>query len=58
MTESVPIRVTVEDTATGETESTEIVNDYVITTAGTCYVSHISRFASGTHILTVKGRTA
>lgn len=50
------IRVTVEDLATGDTETVEIKDDYVILAAGSCHVAHIQTFGSGTHILTVKGR--
>lgn len=50
------IRVTVEDLETGESESKVIVNDYIIVTAGTCYVDYQQAFANGTHQLTVKGR--
>lgn len=50
------IRVTVEDLATGETETVEVKDDYVILAAGSCDVAHVQAFANGTHILTVKGR--
>jgi hypothetical protein len=53
---SPPIRVTVEDLATGETETVEIMDDYVILAAGSCHVDHVQAYANGTHILTVKGR--
>jgi glycerol-3-phosphate dehydrogenase len=50
------IRVTVEDLATGETQTVEIKDDYVILAAGSCYVDHVQAYGTGTHILTVKGR--
>lgn len=57
MTEDFGIRVTVEDLATGESESVVIRDDYVCIAAGSCYVSHTQVFPrSGTHQLTIKGR--
>jgi hypothetical protein len=50
------IRVTVEDLETGDGESVVIADDYVVTTAGSCYVAHTQAYANGTHILTIKGR--
>lgn len=51
------IRVTVEDLATGESESQEIHDDYVIVCAGTCHVAHVSDYPmKGTQVLTIKGR--
>ena len=51
------IEVTVRDTATDESETATIVNDYIIITAGTCHVANIQDYPSkGTHVLTVKGR--
>ena len=50
------IRVTVEDLATGDTETIEVMDDYVILAAGSCWVDHVQTYANGTHILTVKGR--
>ncbi len=50
------IRVTVEDLETGETESREIMNDYIIVTAGECYVSSTQSWKNGTHQLIIKGR--
>lgn len=50
------IRVEVTDLKTGEKESSEISDDYVIITAGTCEVSNFQVYANGTHVLTVKGR--
>jgi len=49
------IRVTVEDLATGESESAVILNDYVLITAGTCHLSSYQMHKSGTHTLYVKG---
>lgn len=51
------IRVTVEDLATGETETEELRDDYIIVCAGSCHVAHINSYPQkGTHVLTVKGR--
>lgn len=51
------IRVTATDLETGETSTAEIMDDYVIITAGTCHVAHVQEYPkSGTSILTVKGR--
>ncbi len=51
------IRVTVEDLLTGDTESQEISDDYVIVAAGTCRVAGVQAYPkSGTHVITVKGR--
>lgn len=48
------IRVTVKDLATGEEESKEIVDDYILITAGNRYLAHTNAFGNGTHVLTVK----
>lgn len=51
------IRVTVEDLETGEAQSQEIDDDYVLVTAGSCYVAYTNTFpARGTYIITIKGR--
>lgn len=51
------IRVTVEDLATGETESQQVQNDYIIVCAGSCHVAHTQVYPKkGTHVLTIKGR--
>jgi hypothetical protein len=49
------IRVTVTDLGTGDSESAVITDDYVLTCAGSCYVHHVQAYASGTHVITVKG---
>lgn len=49
------IRVTVEDPDTGESETQEVEDDYILVTAGKCYVSYTQVFPkSGTHQLTIK----
>lgn len=49
------IRVTVEDLETGETESAEIMDDYVIVTHGNRYVSGTVEYpAAGTSVVTIK----
>jgi hypothetical protein len=52
------IRVTVEDTETGKTETQEVeANDYFILTTGACHVEHTQVYPTkGTHVLTIKGR--
>jgi hypothetical protein len=52
------IRVTVEDLETGESEVQEIEDDYVIVTGGSCYVDGLVAYSNGTHVLTIKGRSA
>lgn len=49
-----PIRVTVEDLETGETESREMRDDYVLITAGRHYVASINKYPTGTVVLTIK----
>lgn len=51
------IRVTVLDTESGETNTEEIENDYVLVTAGTCHLAHTNIYPTkGTVVLTIKGR--
>lgn len=50
------IQVTVTDTDTDESETCTIEDNYVLITAGTCYVAHTNLHANGTHVITVKGR--
>lgn len=51
-----PIRVTTTDLDTGESESAEVWDDYVIVCAGSAYVDSIQAHANGTVQLTIKGR--
>ena len=51
-----PIRVTAEDLETGDKRSVEVMDDYVILAAGSCYVAHTQAHANGTHVVTIKGR--
>ena len=54
-----PIRVTVEDLLTGEKESVEITDDYVIICAGRRYQSSVQHYPrSGTDVVTIKTRKA
>lgn len=49
------IRVTVEDTETGETETCEIKDDYILVCAGRYHLAHTNLYPqSGTVQLTVK----
>lgn len=54
------LRVTVEDLETGDKETKEMPKgEYFILTTAPCHVAHTSSYpAKGTHILTIKGRTA
>ncbi len=47
-------RVTATDLETGESETVEIVDDYVVTTDGRCYVAGVQAFRNGTHVVTIK----
>jgi hypothetical protein len=51
------IQVTVTDTESGDTETQTIENDYVLVTAGTCTAA-VQAYGTGTHVITVKGRSA
>lgn len=55
---STPIRVTIEDPETGDRETVELMDDYLIIQAGTCFVSGTQVYANGTHVITVKGRNS
>lgn len=50
------VRVTVEDVETGERESREVDDDYVLVTAGRHYLDGVVRHSNGTTVLTVKVR--
>ena len=50
------VRITVTDLATGESESAEICNDYLLVTDGTYYLDGVQTHANGTHVLTVMRR--
>lgn len=51
------IEVTVRDTESGETETATIENDYIVITAGTCWISSTQDYPTkGTRVLTIKGR--
>ena len=52
------IRITVTDINTGDSETVEIENDYVVICQGDRHVAH-TRFVptTGTHIITIKKRT-
>jgi hypothetical protein len=47
-------RVTCTDVDTGQSDSVEIMNNYVVITDGTYYVAHEQRHANGTVVLTLK----
>lgn len=49
------IRVTVEDLESGESQSKEIENDYILVCAGNYYLAHANEYPrSGTVQLTIK----
>ncbi|MEV0616139.1 hypothetical protein AB0I81_22690 [Nonomuraea sp. NPDC050404] len=51
-----PIRVTVFDPETGETETRDVQpGDYAVVTCLPCHQTEVQAFASGTHIITVMG---
>jgi hypothetical protein len=52
------IEVTVKDLATGKTETKVINDDYILITAGDCYLDAVQQYSTGTVVLTVKGRKA
>jgi hypothetical protein len=48
-------RITATEIATGESESREIVDDFVLITDGRCYLAHTAAYLStGTTVLTIK----
>ncbi len=53
------LRVTVTDVLTGDTETAEIpAGDYLILCTDPCYLAGAQTYPkSGTHVLTIKGRT-
>lgn len=48
------IRVTCEDLETGESQSREIWNDYIVIVAGDRYVANVQAHGNGTHVVTIK----
>ena len=51
------IKVTVLDTESGDTDTAEINNDYILICAGTCTLATIQDYpTTGTRVLTIKGR--
>ena len=47
-------RVTAKDISTGESDSVELLDDYILITDGKCELTHTQVYANGTHVLTVK----
>lgn len=47
-------RVTATDLATGERQSVEITNDYVVITDGDRYIDSAQIYANGTAVVTIK----
>ncbi len=60
MSDAPLLRITVEDLETGAKETREMPKaEYFILTTSPCYVAHTNSYPQkGTHIITVKGRTA
>lgn len=54
MSEGKGIRVTVRDLNTGEEEVTEVVDDWLLTTAGDFYLHGVQKYKNGTVVLTIK----
>ena len=53
------VRVTVVDEQTGQEETLVVADgDYLLIVTAPAYLHHTQVFANGTHVLTVKGRTA
>jgi hypothetical protein len=53
------LRVMVTDPATGQTETAELpAGEYLLLTTAPCHVTHTNAHANGTHVVTIKGRTA
>lgn len=54
------LRVTVEDVETGEQQTTELpAGEYLVIATDPCHVASTQAYpTSGTHVLTIKGRTA
>lgn len=52
---SAPIRVTCTDPETGDSETQEITNDYIVVCAGNHYVDGIQHYpGTGTTVITIK----
>lgn len=49
-------RVTAMDLDSGESDSVEIRDNYVVITDGRCEISHEQRYANGTTVITLKYR--
>jgi hypothetical protein len=53
------LRVTATDLETGQTETKDLpAGEYLVLTTAPCEVAHVNAHANGTHVITVKGRTA
>lgn len=50
------IRVEITDLLTGEKETVEVGDDYLLICAGSAYEDNIQVYGNGTHVITVKGR--
>jgi hypothetical protein len=48
------IQITVRDLETGESETREISDDYMVICAGNRYLAHTDAHMNGTHVLTIK----
>lgn len=48
------IKITVEDTENGTTETAEIEDNFYVITAGNHYVDGFAKYANGTCVVTIK----
>lgn len=46
--------MTATDISTGESDSVDLLDDYILITDGKCELTHTQVYANGTHVLTVK----
>ena len=49
------VQVQVTDPDTGDVETVELRNNYVVIVDGSCYVAHTQVLGNGTHVLRIKG---
>jgi len=52
------VRISIEDLETGETQTHDLPSgDYFLLTTTPAYVDSLQTYQTGTHVITVKGRT-
>lgn len=53
------LKVTIVDEQTGDTDTATVADgDYILICTDPCRLDHTQAYSSGTHVLTIKGRTA